>query len=144
MSIDTTADILAVRDFIERAEELEQELCERFGIEPGELADKLEGLNLDHDPALDDTRKLVEEAEELREVLDELKGAGGDERWRGDWYPGILIRDSYFETAMDDLVDDIGDIPKNLPPYLRVVVDYDALQMDYASIDIRGVTYWYR
>jgi hypothetical protein len=42
------------------------------------------------------------------------------------------------------LLEDIGDLPKNLPSYLTITVDYDALQMDYTSVEFDGVTYWYR
>ena len=80
----------------------------------------------------------------LEELLSELCGNVGDEQWRGDWYPVTLIRDSYFEQAMDDLLEECGDIPKDLPCYLTITVDYEALQMDYTSADIDGVTYWYR
>lgn len=80
----------------------------------------------------------------LQELLSELCGNGEDEQWRGDWYPITLIRDSYFEQAMDELLEDIGDLPKDLPSYLSITVDYKALQMDYAACEIDGVTYWYR
>jgi hypothetical protein len=77
-------------------------------------------------------------------LKDDLAGNGGDEEWRGDWYPSTLIRDGYFETAMDELLEDIGDMPKDIPAYLKVTVDYDALQMDYTSAEYDGVTYWFR
>ena len=73
-----------------------------------------------------------------------MKGNGGDHQWKGDWYPVTLIRDSYFKTAMDELLEDIGELPSTLPAYLKIEVDYDALQMDYTSVEFDGVTYWYR
>ena len=45
---------------------------------------------------------------------------------------------------MDELLEDIGDIPRDLPCYLKITVDYDALKQDYSSIDIGNETYWYR
>lgn len=45
---------------------------------------------------------------------------------------------------MDELLEDIGDIPKDLPCYLTIKVDYVALQQDYSSVEIDDVTYWYR
>ena len=80
----------------------------------------------------------------LKSLLEDLKGNGGDEQFEGDWYPVTLIRDSYFEKAMDEMLEDIGDLPKNLPCYLTIQVDYEALQMDYSSVKFEGVTYWYR
>lgn len=140
MSIDTSQKVIDVRDLIARAEEMQTEAAELLDQDlETELSDETEG-ELRERGHFD----LADEIEEMREVLDELSGNGGDEQWRGNWYPVTLIRDSYFETAMDELLEDIGDIPKNIPPYLRVVVDYHALQMDYTSIIINGVTYWYR
>lgn len=116
--IDNTQEIIDVRDIIERVVELE---TEQDGIESpcAELA-------------------------ELRGLLSELAGYGGDEQFEGDWYPVTLIRYSYFETYMDELLEDIGDIPRDLPCYLQITVDYVALQMDYSSVDVAGETYWYR
>ncbi len=88
----------------------------------------------------DETKEL----ETLETLLDELEGCGGDEQWEGNWYPVTLIRDSYFEEYMDELLEDIGDIPKDLPSYLTISVDYRALQMDYSSVEFDGETYWYR
>ena len=87
------------------------------------------------------------EAEELKvlaALLEDLKGGGGEEKWRGDWYPITLILDSYFETAMDDLLEDIGTLPKDIPSYLEIVVNYDALQQDYSSVEYGDNLYWYR
>jgi hypothetical protein len=87
-----------------------------------------------------------EELGALIGLLDELKGHGGDEQWRGDWYPITLIRDSYFVTAMQQLCEDIGDFPTGVPSYY--VIDWEAtarnLRTDYSSIEFDDVTYWYR
>lgn len=88
-----------------------------------------------------------EEYEALKSLLEDLKGYGGDEEWRGDWYPISLIRDSYFVEAMQELCEDIGDIPRGgLPSYY--VIDWEAtannLRVDYSSVEFDGVTYWYR
>lgn len=86
----------------------------------------------------------IEEFKTLNLLLSNLVSKGGDEQWRGDWYPITLIRDSYFEKAMDELLEDVGELPKELPCYLKITVDYKALQMDYSSVEFDGVTYWYR
>lgn len=130
--IDNTQDIIDVRDIIERVEELESSIQD-YENEDGDLELHDEHLS------------QKEELEELRGVLSELAGYGGREfNFEGDWYPIILIRDSYFETAMDELLEDIGDIPRDLPCYLTITVDYVALQQDYSSVDIGCETYWYR
>ena len=74
----------------------------------------------------------------LRELLGELCGQGGDEQWEGDWYPITLIRDTHFADAMQELCEDIGDLPKGFPAYM--VIDWEAtaenLRGDYSSVAI--------
>lgn len=132
-TISNTDDIIDVRDIIARVEELEEELKNIEDMPEGDmLKNTVEG------------DAMREELAQLEYLLDELKGNGGDEQWRGDWYPVTLIRDSHFEDAMDELLEDCGDLPKNLPCYLSITVDYEALQMDYTSCEFDGVIYWYR
>lgn len=129
--IDNTQDIIDVRDIIDRVEELESSIQD-YENEDGDLE-----LHDEH-------ISQKEELEELRGVLSELAGYGGDEQFEGDWYPVSLIHDNHFETAMDELLEDIGDIPRDLPCYLTITVDYVALQQDYSSVNIGDETYWYR
>lgn len=73
-----------------------------------------------------------------------MKGNGGDEQWEGDWYPVTLIRESYFEDAMDEMIEDCYELPKDLPFWMNITYDYDALKMDYTTTELDGVTYYYR
>jgi len=119
--IDNSQDLLDVRDIIARFEELES------------------------DTARDDEDS--EELSTLSALLEDLKGNGGDEDWRGCWYPITLIRDSYFRTYAEELAEDIGAINKDAtwPLYH---IDWEAaakaLQVDYSTVEFSGVTYWYR
>jgi hypothetical protein len=122
-------DIIDICDIIERYEELETEL---------------EGLTSAEDAAIQGLNEEWKELESLSNLLEDLKGNGGDEKWRGDWYTQILIRESYFEEYMDDLVYECYEVPKNLPSFMSITLDYVALQMDYTSTEIDGVTYFYR
>lgn len=115
-------DIIDVRDIIERIEELENEIPETEGQK---------WANCD-------------EYASLMALMEELSGNGGDEQWRGDWYPVTLIRESHFEEAMDEMVADCYEVPKDLPSFMTITLDYVALQMDYTSTEIDGVTYLYR
>lgn len=134
--ISNSDDLIDVRDVIERFEELEQEMQFSVqGIESEEITSGVTG---------DDMTDIAEEFSRLQSLLSDLKDKGGDEQWKGAWYPVSLIRDDYFETAMDELLEDIGDLPKDLPGYLTITVNYDMLQMDYSSVEFDGVTYWYR
>jgi hypothetical protein len=113
-------------------------LNEQF-IDLSDLTDRVEELRKERDNSDD-----AEELTQLEAVLDELRGGGGDHKWEGDWYPALLIREDAFEGYMDDMLEDTGELPKNLPCYLKIEIDYDALKMDYTSIDIDGDTFWYR
>lgn len=132
MTIETSImhmdDIIDVRDIIERIEELES-------------------LKDDHEAEPDGGHWSDEDAQELRtltDIMDDLKGYGGDEQWRGDWYPVTLIRESYFTDYTEELVCDCYDL--KLPPFVHV--DWEAtareVQVDYSTVEIDGVTFFYR
>ena len=134
MTIETSTmhmdDIIDVRDIIERIEELES-------------------LKDDHESEPDGGHWSDEDAQELQtltDIMDDLKGYGGDEQWRGDWYPLTLIRESYFADYCQDLVIDCGGLPASIPDYL--VIDWEAtsrnLKVDYSEVEIDGVTFFYR
>lgn len=118
-----TQDIIDVRDIIERVEELESE---------SEL----------------DITTIECEAElaALQSILKDLKSYGGDEQWRGDWYPVTLIRESHFTEYTKEMLEDCGTIPRDLPHWVHI--DWEAtareVMFDYSTVDIDGVTYWYR
>jgi hypothetical protein len=86
------------------------------------------------------------ELQTLTAILAELKGNGGDEQWRGDWYPVTLIRDSHFTRYARDMLEDCGLVPREFPNYIEI--DWDAtarnVRTDYTCTDIAGDTYWYR
>jgi len=131
-TLDLAAGILDVRDIIERIETLEDELLAAFNEQQG-----IEGDDTETDDPTDGAFRewckvtVHEDSAEylaLCVIIDELCGNGGDEQWRGEWFPVTLIRDSYFVDAMRELVQDIGDLPRDIPAY----------------VEIDGETYWYR
>ena len=128
-TLDLSADIIDTRDIIARIEELEDEM-------QGEIP---EGT----------TWEGTEQAEELAAltaIMADLKGNGGDEQWRGDWYPVTLVREDYFTDYARDLCFDTGTIPSDLPEWVEIDWERTALNVryDYTSTEINGVTYWYR
>ena len=151
------SDIIDVRDVIARVEELRSE---RDSLK--EQCDDCVSAYEYHDgddtkstPEYDDMLKAKadltewendnsEELTELEELLSSMCGYGGDEQWEGDWYPVTLIHENYFESAMDELLEDVGDTPKDLPSYLTITVDYDVLKQDYSEVEFNGDTYYYR
>lgn len=135
--ISSNDDQIDVRDVIARVEELEEEQSTFEHDDDGNLT------NAEWSSACPDE---AAELATLSSLLSDLKGYGGDEQWRGDWYPIGLIRDSYFVEAMKELCEDIGDFPNGVPGYY--VIDWkataDNLRVDYSSVEFEGVTYWYR
>ena len=126
--IEYGADVLDVRDLIQRFEEIEDAISDHEG-----------GATVDEDD--------LNEAYTLRAFLAEIVGMGGDDQWRGDWYPTDLIRDSYFEDYARELAEDIGAIDSRAS-WPLTHIDWPAaaaaLQQDYTSVEFAGVTYWIR
>lgn len=124
-------DIIDVRNIIERVEELK-------GIIPETAHDVTPGDAVE-------AAKAQEELATLESILADLAGNGGDEQWRGDWYPVTLIRDSYFTDYARELVEDCYSLD-GIPSFVEV--DWNAtarnVQIDYTMTEIEGVDYWYR
>ena len=146
-TLDLSADIIDVRDIIARFEELE-EARESLHAEFYEIEES-EGVDFDNwernQIAYDE-----EEAQErvmLESLLAELNGMGGDEQWRGDWYPVTLIKESYFEDYARELADDIGAVSKDAT-WPNNCIDWeeaaDMLKQDYSSLEMDGETYYTR
>lgn len=129
--IDQYADIIDVRDIIARFEEVESQL---------------EGLSSIEEAITQGLQDEWEEMGVLGTLLEELAGAGGDEQWRGDWYPVTLIRESHFVDYVQELLEDCGTIPKDLPHYVHIDWERTArdIRTDYSGAEFHGVTYWYR
>jgi antirestriction protein len=129
-------DVIDVRDIIERLEELEALLDEYLAKH-------------DYSCIGDWAEISPEEHKELSmlvALMEEMAGYGGDEQWRGDWYPLTLIRESHFTDYVQEMLEDCGEIPKDLPHYIHI--DWQAtardVQVDYTPIDVDGATYFYR
>jgi hypothetical protein len=121
--IDNQVAVLDIRELIERIEELEEVRDE----EPEQF-----------------TSDLKDELEQISTFVESMEGYGGDHQWRGDWYPATLIRHDHFEEYIDEMLEDIGVMPKDIPSYMTIQIDYDMLKMDYSSADYDGVEYYYR
>lgn len=124
--ISNSDDVIDVRDVIARIEELEA-----YIEDPASL-----GEAIGH----------AVELKTLQSLMDDMKGCGGDEQWRGDWYPIILIRDSHFQDYAEELADDIGAInreatwPNNCIDWERAARE---LRQDYSSVEFNDITYWW-
>lgn len=106
-----------------------------------------------------DSRDIIERIEELTEqcedsyldyddyvelcALSDLAEECAD--YASDWEFGeTLIRRSYFEDYMDEMVQDCYELPKDMPPWMSIKLDYNALEQDYSSVDFDGVEYLIR
>ena len=92
--------------------------------------DELEGMD-----ELDTEEK--EELKELKNLKEEVS----------EWRDGNqLIPENDFVRYCQDLCEEIGDLPKDLPAY--IVVDWektsDNIRQDYSEIEYQGETYLYR
>lgn len=119
--ITNSEDVIDVRDVIARFEEL--------NAEHGEDADPL--------AEFDESGEAKEHAL-LKALLSDLEGNGGDEEWRGSWYPLTLVRDSYFEEFAEEEADSLGLISNDARwPYTCIDWERAAreLRMDYSMVD---------
>lgn len=141
---------LDIRDIIELFEEIENDLIEKYNDQIEAEAQHIS----DYDDILfkawvsqieDDTQ--VEEFLLISSLLNNLRGYGGDEQWRGDWYPITLIRDSYFEEYAQELAKDIGALDRNAS-WPNNCIDWKQaskeLEIDYSSVDFDNTPYLYR
>lgn len=130
IEITNSDDLIDVRDVIARFEELETELDDTHS-----------------DDQTNEALDLRAEFDTLKELLEDLKGNGGDEDWRGDWYPITLVRDSYFKDFAQQEAEDL-DLIKSDARWPYTCIDWEQaaseLQIDYTTVEFDGVTYWYR
>ena len=123
--ISNTEDIIDIRDVMARVEYL------------------ADADDVDTDAESEDQQELAS----LTALLEECRGNGGDEKWRGDWYPLILVRESHFEDYAREYAEEIGAIdPKATWPLQHI--DWEAaanqLLMDYSPVDFDGIEYYFR
>jgi len=105
-----------------------------------------------------DSRDIIERLQELeddvenldesdKEELELLRAVNEDGQNYSDWEHGeSLINDSYWVDYVQEMLEDTGDIPKDLPNY--IVIDWEStarnIQYDYVSIDVGGTDFWIR
>lgn len=132
MTFSNYDDVIDSRDVIARIEELEDTLQSAYD----EFADRISWKNWLKDETNHD------DIEEFN-ILSELARECSD--YASDWdYGETLIRRSYFEPYMDEMVEDCYTLPKDMPYWMSITLDYDALEQDYTSVDYDGVEYLIR
>jgi len=124
--------VIDSREVMERIEELQDE---RNGI-------------MEHSAEVESGEDLANWDKEFGQELTELKELAEEgESASSDWTHGVnLIRDDYFTDYVQEMLADIGELPRDIPHY--IVIDWDEtasnIQADYTSIEFGGETYWFR
>ena len=134
-------DVIDIRDIIARIEALEPEVSTMVGVdfeeEPARFAELVS----------QDERDEPVELQRWYSLMADLCGQGGDEHWRGDWYPITLIKDDHFQAYAEELAEDCGMVSKDAK-WPNDCIDWAKaayhLKMDYSSVEFDGVTYWVR
>ena len=122
-------DVIDSRDIIARIEELETV-----------KADFIE----DCDDNFKDAQAVAwDESDDGKELDMLLKLQSDCEDYVGNFDGESLIKESYFETYIDDMLEDIGDLPK-IPSYINFTINYADLKLDYADVNFNGEWYLIR
>ena len=115
-----------------------------------ERTNNIEALRSDIVDIEDNIKTVRADIEEAEEELAPLKSLADEaEGYAPDWnYGATLIRDDYFEQYAKQLVQDIGDLPVEIPSYIENNIDWEGvasdIQADYTSVDFDGEEYWIR
>ena len=128
-------EILDTRDLQKRLDELK--------AEHETLKDAVEEADQDDLQAAKDELKEFEESEEFTEMK-ELQGLSEEiSEWK---YGESLIPEDDFEEYCQELLSDIGDLPKDIPWYIEIDWEKTAqnIKMDYSEVEYLGTTYLYR
>lgn len=120
-------------DALERLDESEDEFGETVGKYHFWITDTKESNFEDPDDS--------KEYEALKALADEASECSSD--WD---YGETLIRYDYWRTYVQELCEEIGDIPKDLPHYIEI--DWQAtarnIAVDYTTVSFDGVDYYIR
>lgn len=84
----------------------------------------------------------TDELEVLSSIIDQLGDCGDFERGEG------LIHEDHFTEHCQELCEDTGAIPKDLPGYIEDHIDWKGvareMKQDYMEVDFDGVSYFMR
>ena len=135
-AISNLDDQIDSRDVIARIEELEAELNEEHKYVLENKQDAITNF---------DEWLSTNTSDDTHEYIQLKKLAEQGEQYADDWEYGVqLINENYFETVMDEMIAECYPLPKDLPFWMTITYDYDALKQDYTHIDFDGQTYYVR
>jgi predicted nuclease with TOPRIM domain len=139
--------IIDTRDLQERLEELE---AKRDAID--EAIEQRDETEADETASPEAFEKAVEELEKLEADFDEdeqkeLAELESLSEEISEWKDGAtMIPESEFVEYCQELLEDIGDLPKDLPGYIAIDWEKtaDNLRADYSEVEYQGTTYLVR
>lgn len=173
-TINNRDSVIDSRDIIERLEELQsdreseveslQEAVDSLKEEIEEAKQDVENADSEEDEesrlkaqeTLDALEEKLDEANETLEEyefddqseLDALEVINEEgEGYTSDWRHGeTLINESYWKEYVQDLLADLGELPKDLPSYIEIDWEKtaDNLAADYTTIEWDGVSFYIR
>ena len=119
-------DVIDSRDVIERIETLESDLAD--------FLDETDG-------ALPENFHEWDDLETLRALAAECSSLSAN--WE---YGETLIRYSYWENYVQEMLEDCGIIPKDLPWYIAIdwETTADNIAQDYSVVEFDGINYYIR
>jgi len=136
-TIDTLTLISEFEDYKDEKATLEatiEEIEDQIREENAEGEDVSE-LENDLQKAQEELQELEDDAQGLEDFYNEAEGYCEDFQ-----YGAPLIHEDYFEEYMDQMLEDLGEIP-DVPSYITITIDYDALREDYTTISFDGQEY---
>lgn len=133
------------RCLIEYFEELEQEIIDYYNEyleEIGtELIDSIDEVDFGLESFTEQYSVEIAEYKELKDFVEELESCSSDFR-----YGEMIIRNDYWEEYCEELLTDIGYIPKDFPSW--IVIDWEAtavnLAQDYSFVIYNGEHFYIR
>ena len=136
--------VLDTRDLIERRDGLKQDILDSFlDIFPHyeERTDTFEDILFEEEEIQDWKEDWIQEIEEIEEI-DKIENSLGSEFE----YGVTLVREDYWEEYVEDLLVEIGYLPKDLPCWIEI--DWSAtaynVRQDYNEVEYQGDTYFGR
>jgi len=143
--IDSRDVIARLETLKEERDDLERAIDEARESLDDEEGDEKEAMQDDYDAAVEALKDWDGDYKKELDALDALQNDA--EGYAPDWEHGAtLVRESYFTEYCQELLSDIGELPRDLPDY--IVIDWDAtaenLKADYTEVDYDGTTYLVR
>ena len=110
-------------------------------IDSMDIIDRIEELEDETDTDRN-TNVEQEELESLKDIINQTDGYRDFENGEG------LIHEDYFTEYCQELCEDAGDLPRELPWYIENHIDWNGvareLKQDYVEVDFDGVSYFMR